>query len=71
MGHGNWGADLAQTKRLLVEPSPEAYREKGRFTPPGPPKHSNEMEKAWAFPVVANGKLYIRDHESLWCYEVK
>ena len=21
-------------------------------------------------PVVANGKLYIRDHDVLWCYEV-
>jgi hypothetical protein len=29
------------------------------------------MEKAWAFPVVAGGKLFIRDHSSLWCYEIK
>lgn len=55
----------------LVEPSPEAYREKGRFAPPGQPKKSNPMEKAWAYPVVANGRLYLRDHGSLWCYDVK
>jgi outer membrane protein assembly factor BamB len=55
----------------LVEPSPEAYREKGKFTPPDQPKHSNEMEKAWAYPVVAGGRLYLRDHSALWCYEVK
>ena len=55
----------------LVEASPESYREKGRFTPPDPPKRSQQMEKAWAFPVVSNGKLYIRDHGSLWCYSVK
>jgi len=54
----------------LVEPSPEGYREKGRFTP-GEPTHSNPMEKAWAYPVVANGGLYIRDHGMLWCYDVK
>ena len=54
----------------LVEPSAEAYREKGRFAPPEPPKHRNQMEKAWAYPVVANGKLYIRDHACLWCYDV-
>ena len=55
----------------LVEASPEAYREKGRFTPPDQPKHDKQMEKAWAYPVVANGKLYIRDHSTLWCYDIK
>src|SRR6266516_799606 len=55
----------------LVEPSPESYREKGRFTPPNQPKRSNQMEKAWAYPVVANGRLFIRDHGSLWCYNLK
>ena len=55
----------------LVEPGPESYREKGRFTPPDQPKKANDMEKAWAHPVVANGRLYIRDHGALWCYDVK
>lgn len=55
----------------LVEPSPESYREKGRFTPTDQPKHPNPMEKAWAYPVVANGQLYLRDHGMLWCYDVK
>lgn len=54
----------------LVDPSPEAFREKGRFNPPGQPKHSNPMEKAWAYPVVANGRLFIRDHGTVWCYDV-
>lgn len=55
----------------LVEPSPEGYREQGRFTPPDPPKRANNMEKAWAYPVVAGGKLYLRDHGCLWCYEIR
>lgn len=55
----------------LVEPTAEGYREKGRFTPPAQPKRLNQMEKAWAYPVVANGKLHLRDHGSLWCYDVK
>jgi len=55
----------------LVEPSPEAYREQGHFTPSGQPQHTNAMEKAWAYPVVANGRLYLHDHGSLWCYEVR
>ncbi len=55
----------------LVDPSPDEYREKGRFTPAEQPKHGNPMEKAWAYPVVANGHLYIRDHGNVWCYNVK
>ena len=55
----------------LVQATPEAYHEKGRFTPPNQPKRSSEMEKAWTYPVVANGQLYIRDHNILWCYDVK
>jgi outer membrane protein assembly factor BamB len=55
----------------LVEATAEGYREKGRFSPPDQPKRRGPMEKAWAYPVVANGRLYIRDHNMLWCYDVK
>ena len=55
----------------LVEPSAESYREKGRFSPPDQPKHKNAMEKSWAYPVVSHGRLLIRDHGCLWCYDVK
>ena len=34
------------------------------------PEHPNSI-KSWAYPVVANGKLYVRDLNVLWCYEVK
>lgn len=53
----------------LVEADPEAYREKGRFTPPDQPDREGRM-KAWAYPVVANGRLYLRDQGLLWCYNV-
>lgn len=61
--HGEKG-DVA-----LVEASPAAYKEKGRFTPPDQPQRGNSQ--AWAYPVVANGRLYIRDLGVLWCYDVK
>ena len=60
--HGENG-DLA-----LVEPTGEAYREHGRFTPPGQPNRGKS--KAWAYPVVANGRLYIRDLGVIWCYNI-
>ncbi len=52
----------------LVEATPDEYREKGRFSPPGQPNRGKS--RAWAYPVVANGKLYIRDLGVLWCYDV-
>ena len=54
----------------LVEPSPEAYREKGRVKLPDQPKRINAIEKAWAYPVIAIGRLYIRDAGKLWCYNI-
>jgi outer membrane protein assembly factor BamB len=50
----------------LVEASPEDYRERGRFRQPdrGP-------NPAWPHPVVANGGLYLRDWNTLLCYDVK
>jgi outer membrane protein assembly factor BamB len=52
----------------LVEVTPEGYREKGKFTLPDQPDRGRD--KAWAYPVVADGKLYIRDKTSLWCYDI-
>jgi hypothetical protein len=53
----------------LVEATPEGYHEKGRFTPENMPSRGNS--KAWAYPVVANGRLYIHDTGTLWSYDVK
>jgi outer membrane protein assembly factor BamB len=53
----------------LVVPSPDAYREKGRFMSPKSPDAG--QSKAWAYPVVSNGRLYIRDFGILSCYDIK
>lgn len=52
----------------LAEATSSGYREKGRFTPPNLPERGRS--KAWTYPVVANGRLYIRDWDTLWCYNV-
>ncbi len=51
---------------LLIEPSPKQYIERGRFVQP-----DRTRQPAWAHPVIANGKLYLRDQEVLLCYNVK
>ena len=50
----------------IVEVNPKAYVEKGRFNQP-----DRSNNKSWAHPVVANGKLYLRDMDVLLCYDVK
>jgi outer membrane protein assembly factor BamB len=50
----------------LLEASPTGYNEKGRFKQP-----ERAKEKAWTHPVVCNGKLYLRDQDLLFCYDVK
>jgi outer membrane protein assembly factor BamB len=51
---------------LLIEPSAKEYIERGKFRQP-----ERTRSPAWAHPVVANGKLYIRDQDALFCYDVK
>lgn len=51
---------------LLIEPSPKEYLERGRFEQP-----DRTRLPAWAHPVIANGKLYLRDQDLLLCYNVK
>jgi outer membrane protein assembly factor BamB len=65
----------------LVEATPEEYRERGRFTPPNGPESrvfddGGKAKKVgdgrtWAYPAIADGKLYIRDWNCLWCYDIK
>jgi outer membrane protein assembly factor BamB len=51
---------------VLIEPSRKELLERGRFAQP-----ERTDKPAWAHPVVANGKLYIRDQDTLFCYDVK
>ncbi len=49
----------------LVEATPEAYRLKGQFRPRA------HKGKAWAHPVIAGGRLYLRSDDALECYDVQ
>jgi outer membrane protein assembly factor BamB len=62
--HGENGA------MALVDATPDGYHERGRFTPPEQPKHLRGV-LAWAYPAVADGRLYFRDQNVLWCYDVR
>ena len=58
----------------LVEATPEGYRERGRFTPPAQPKKKQVgqfPEMAFSYPVIADGRLYVRDLGTLWAYDIR
>jgi outer membrane protein assembly factor BamB len=50
----------------LVEATPAGYKEKGRFDPP-----DRSDKSSWPHPVVAGGRLYLRDQDVLLCYDLK
>lgn len=50
----------------LAKVSPEGCEIVGRFEQP-----DRSDKPAWPHPVVADGKLYLRDQDALWCYDVR
>jgi outer membrane protein assembly factor BamB len=50
---------------ILIEPNRERYVERGGFEQP-----DRTREPAWAHPVIANGRLYVRDQDALFCYDI-
>ena len=49
----------------LVEATPAAYREKGRFQIP------QESLPTWTHPVVAGGRLYLRDQDTIYAFDIR
>jgi outer membrane protein assembly factor BamB len=48
----------------LVEATPTGYKEKGRF------RIQQGNLPTWAHPVVAGGRLYLRDQDTIYAYDV-
>ena len=51
---------------LLLEPQADTFAERGRFR-----LAEARARDAWAHPVVYNGRLYLRYHNMLNCYDVR
>jgi outer membrane protein assembly factor BamB len=61
---------------VLLEPSPKGWEEKGRFEIPQKSKAPEQRRTSsttgtWTYPAIANGRLYLRDQELLFCYDIK
>jgi outer membrane protein assembly factor BamB len=55
----------------LFAADPAGWKESGRFQIPESSKSRKPSGKIWTPPVVAGGKLYLRDQELIFCYDVK
>ena len=49
----------------LVEATPDGYREKSRYS------IGRGDYPTWALPAIANGKLFLRDQDRLFCYNIR
>lgn len=50
---------------ILVEATPEGYRERGSFEIPDVSKES------WSHPVIAGGMLFLREQDNLFAYDIR
>jgi hypothetical protein len=52
----------------LALATPEGYQEVSSFTTPG----SGDAEMpSWAHPVISDGKLLLRENDSILCYDIR
>jgi outer membrane protein assembly factor BamB len=65
-GHLYLRAERGKGTVVLIEATPKAFIEKGRFDQP-----DRTDQQSWPHPVIANGRLYIRDQDTLLCYDLK
>lgn len=56
---------------VLIEASPNGWNEKGRFKLDPQSAIRSPQGRIWVHPVIANGRLYLRDQEFIHCYAVK
>jgi outer membrane protein assembly factor BamB len=56
---------------VLIEATPEGWKEHGRFKIPRETTIRAQQGKIWTHPVVANGRLYLRDQDLLFCFDLR
>ena len=55
---------------ILIEASTEGWKEHGRFKLPANSELNRGQGQIWTHPVVAGGKLYLRDLDLLYCFDI-
>ena len=55
----------------LIDASPTGWKEHGRFKLDPQTKQRSPQGRIWTHPVVTGGRLYLRDQEYIYCYDVR
>ena len=55
----------------FVEATPKGWTEKSRFKLDPQTKIRNPQGRIWTHPVISNGRLYLRDQDLIYCYDIK
>lgn len=63
--------DEGSGKVMLIDASPEGFKPRGSFTLDPQSEIRASRGKIWTHPVVVDGKLYLRDQDLIYCYQVK
>ena len=63
---GHLYARFADGTLALVPADPAGYRETAAFTVPG-----SGDRPSWAHPVIADGRLYLREGDDILCYDIR
>ena len=56
---------------VLIEASPDGWHEHGRFTLEPQTELRKPAGRIWTHPVIVNGRMYLRDQELVFCFDVK
>lgn len=75
------GALVAVSNRLILQnergglltvvaASPDGWKEYGRMEFPERTQIATQDNMVWAHPVISHKKLYVRDHDLLFCYDL-
>ncbi len=54
---------------VLIEPSPQELKVVSTFRLP--PPNNRQYAASWPYPVIADGHLFIRDQDVMYCYNLK
>ena len=58
-------------KVVLIEASSAGWKERGQFTLDPQSQIRSRQGRIWVHPVIINGRLYLRDQDLIYCFNVK
>ena len=55
---------------VLINAAPDGWQEFGRFQLKPLSENRKQKGKVWVHPVISNGRLFLRDQEMIYCFDI-